>query len=93
MKKPEIDHILAKMLDSHNNVSDLNITVGKPFQVESSGQLVPVDIDLPLMNLPRFRVKYLPLTSSIRIAGLPKSSLTRGPAIRLTNFPARRVSG
>ncbi len=34
MKKQEIDHILAKMLDSHDNVSDLNITAGKPFQVE-----------------------------------------------------------
>lgn len=34
MRKQEIDFILAKMLDSHGNVSDLNITVGKPFQVE-----------------------------------------------------------
>ena len=39
MRKPEIDYILGKMLDSFKNVSDLNITVGKPFQVESSGQL------------------------------------------------------
>jgi len=45
MKKQEIDHILARMLDSHDNVSDLNITVGKPFQVESSGLLTPVEID------------------------------------------------
>ena len=37
MKKQEVDHILARMLDSFDNVSDLNITVGKPFQVESSG--------------------------------------------------------
>jgi twitching motility protein PilT len=44
MKKQEIDFILTRMLDSHSNVSDLNLTVGKPLQVESSGTLVPVDI-------------------------------------------------
>jgi len=30
MRKQEIDYILGRMLDSHNNVSDLNITVGSP---------------------------------------------------------------
>src|SRR5208337_124311 len=30
------------MLDSQSNVSDLNLTVGKPPQVEASGQLTPV---------------------------------------------------
>ena len=39
MKKQEVDHILARMLDSFDNVSDLNINVGKPFKVESSGQI------------------------------------------------------
>ena len=36
MRKQEVDHILNQMLDSHDNVSDLNFTVGKPLQVESS---------------------------------------------------------
>ena len=49
MKKQEIDHILARMLDSYDNVSDLNITVGKPFQVETSGDLAVVDLE-PLFN-------------------------------------------
>ena len=44
MKKQEIDHILVKMLDSHREVSDLNFTVGKPMQVESAGELLPVEI-------------------------------------------------
>jgi twitching motility protein PilT len=44
VKKQEIDHILVKMLDSHREVSDLNFTVGKPMQVESAGELVPVEI-------------------------------------------------
>ena len=37
MKKTEIDYWIAAMLDSHSNVSDLNITVGKELQVESAG--------------------------------------------------------
>lgn len=45
MRKPEIDYILSTMLDSHANVSDLNFTVGKPAQVESAGQLVPVSFE------------------------------------------------
>ena len=35
MRKQEVDYILGKMLDFSKNVSDLNITVGRPFQVES----------------------------------------------------------
>lgn len=42
MQQAQIDYILGKMLESHGHVSDLNITSGKSFQVESSGQLVPV---------------------------------------------------
>jgi twitching motility protein PilT len=45
VKKQQIDHILSRMLDSHTDVSDLNLTPGKPLQVESSGQLVPVKIE------------------------------------------------
>jgi len=44
MRKPEIDHILTRMLESYENISDLIITVGKPFQVYSSGQLLAVDL-------------------------------------------------
>ncbi len=45
MRKQEIDHILLRMLESHGSVSDLNLTVGKPLQVESSGQLAKVDLE------------------------------------------------
>ena len=34
MQKQEVDYILTRMLDAFGNVSDLNLTVGKPFQVE-----------------------------------------------------------
>ncbi len=37
MRANELDYILTTMLDSNKDVSDLNITVDKPLQVESSG--------------------------------------------------------
>jgi twitching motility protein PilT len=44
MRKQQIDYILTSMLESYDNVSDLNMTVDKPFQVEASGQLMPVPL-------------------------------------------------
>jgi twitching motility protein PilT len=61
MKKQEIDHILARMLDSFDNVSDLNITVGKAFQVESSGQLTPVDMQPAFTELTPFQTEIFAL--------------------------------
>ena len=55
MKRPEIDHILTRMLDSHESVSDLNFTVGKPLQVETYGQLAGVDMKPPLKSLTPFQ--------------------------------------
>ena len=31
MRRAEINGLLAEMVDSHENVSDLNITVDRPF--------------------------------------------------------------
>ncbi len=61
MKKQQIDHILSKMLDSHENVSDLNFTPGKPLQVESSGELVPVRIDPEFKQLTPFQTEIIAL--------------------------------
>jgi twitching motility protein PilT len=61
MKKQEIDHILTRMLDSYSNVSDLNITVGRPLQVESSGELLPVDIKPPIKTLTPFQTEIIAL--------------------------------
>jgi twitching motility protein PilT len=61
MRKQEIDYILTRMLDSHSNVSDLNITAGKPFQVESSGQLVGVNLDPPFNELTPFQTEVFAL--------------------------------
>src|SRR3972149_2256042 len=61
MRKPEIDYILTTMLETHGNVSDLNITVDKPLQVESSGQLTAVPIQPPLEKLTPFQTEMFAL--------------------------------
>jgi len=61
MRKQEIDHILHKMLFSFDNVSDLNITVGKPFQVENSGELTGVDLKPAFENLTPFQTEIFAL--------------------------------
>lgn len=61
MKKQQIDHILSKMLDFHDNVSDLNITPGKPLQVESSGELVAVNIKPEFKVLTPFQTEIFAL--------------------------------
>ena len=38
MRRPELDYLLAAMLDSQPEVSDLLFTADKPLQVESFGE-------------------------------------------------------
>jgi twitching motility protein PilT len=61
MRKPEIDYILTKMLESNINISDLLLTVDKPFQVEASGQLVGVDLEPHLEKLTPFQTEIFAL--------------------------------
>lgn len=61
MRKPEIDHILTRMLESNVNISDIILTVDKPFQVEASGRLVGVDLEPPLEKLTPFQTEIFAL--------------------------------
>jgi twitching motility protein PilT len=61
MTKAELDYILGTMLDSNKNVSDLNITVEKPLQVESSGELVGVAVEPPVEKLTPFQTETMSL--------------------------------
>ncbi|QPJ65111.1 MAG: PilT/PilU family type 4a pilus ATPase [Candidatus Nitrohelix vancouverensis] len=61
MKKAEIDHVLTTMLEAFGNISDLNVTVGKPFQVESSGQLTGVPIDPEMPKITPFQAEIFAL--------------------------------
>ena len=59
LKKKDVDRILMRMLRSNDGVSDLIFTPGKPLQVESSGQLVKVEIDPPIEVLTPFQTEML----------------------------------
>ncbi len=61
MRKPEIDYILTRMLESNVNISDLVLTVDKPFQVEAAGQLVPVELEPPFDKLTPFQTEIFAL--------------------------------
>ena len=61
MRKPEIDHILTRMLESNKNISDFILTVDKPLQVEASGELVPVNLRPPFEKLTPFQVEIFAL--------------------------------
>ena len=61
MRRNELDYILGTMLDSNKDVSDLNITVDKPLQVESSGQLVSVEVEPRIEKLTPFQTEMIAL--------------------------------
>jgi twitching motility protein PilT len=61
MKRQEMDNILTTMLESYDGVSDLNVTVDKPFQVEASGQLQPVEVNPPVGRLTPFQTEIFAL--------------------------------
>jgi twitching motility protein PilT len=61
MRKPEIDDLLTAMLDSHDNVSDLNLTVGRSLQVEAAGELVGVPVTPAIEDLSPFQTEIFAL--------------------------------
>src|SRR2546426_46294 len=61
MRRNELDYVLGAMLDSNKDVSDLNITVEKPLQVESSGQLVGVEVEPAIEKLTPFQTEAIAL--------------------------------
>ncbi len=61
MKKTEIDYWITALLESYENVSDLNITVGKSLQVEAAGVLAPVTVQPPVGTLTPFQAEAFAL--------------------------------
>ena len=89
MRIQEVDYILGKMLDAHKNVSDLNITVGRPFQVESAGQLVPVEMDLPFEKLTPFQTETFALNLINQDRRLTENLLSQGSCDSSYELPGR----
>lgn len=61
MRKQEMDHILTRLLESNKNISDVILTVDKPFQVEAAGVLVPVELKPPFEKLTPFQTEIFAL--------------------------------
>ncbi len=61
MTRHELDTLLETMLSVSPSVSDLNITVDKPPQVELDGELVPVQTDPPIERLTPFQTERIAL--------------------------------
>src|SRR5579862_1818760 len=51
MRRTDFDRILTSLMEAHRGVSDLLFTVGRPFQVESYGELKQVDIHPDVQRL------------------------------------------
>jgi twitching motility protein PilT len=78
MKQTEIDYWIACLLESRQDVSDLNITVGKPLQVEASGVLSVVPVQPKVGTLTPFQTEVFALNIVGRNKRLLKDLVTRG---------------
>jgi len=78
MKKQQIDNILTAMLESHDGVSDLLMTVDKPFQVEASGQLKPVALKPSVERLTAFQTEMFALNLINSDRRLTRTLLSEG---------------
>src|SRR5580704_16288984 len=61
MHRVDFDRILTSMMEAHPGVSDLLFTVGRPFQVESFGELKPVDMHPDIQRLTPIQTETLAL--------------------------------
>ena len=89
MKKQEIDHILVKMLDYHREVSDLNFTVGKPMQVESAGELIPVEFKPNFKALTPFQTEVIAMNLINQDRRLTQALLTAGSCDMSYSLPGK----
>jgi twitching motility protein PilT len=89
MRKQEIDHILTKMLDSYQDVSDLNLTPGKPLQVESFGELVPVEMKPDFKELTPFQTEIIALTLINQDRRLTEILMNSGACDLSYNLPGK----
>jgi twitching motility protein PilT len=78
MRQQEINYWIAAMLDKHERVSDLNITSGKPLQVESDGILIPVDVQPAVTELTPFQTEVFALNLIGSNQRLLRDLITRG---------------
>ena len=77
------------MLDSHDNVSDLNITVGKPFQVETSGDLATVNLEPKFDEITPFQSEIFALNLINQSQRLTETLLLEGSCDSSYELPGK----
>lgn len=78
MQSQELNYILGKILDAYRDASDLNFTVGKPMQVERSGELMAIDPNIFPGILTPFQTEMIALNLMNNDARLLKTLLMHG---------------
>jgi twitching motility protein PilT len=61
MPMRELDFILNHILDNYPKVSDINVSVGRSFQVEVDGELIPVEFPVAIPTLTPFQTETFAL--------------------------------
>ncbi len=61
LQQVDVRNIITGMLDAYSDVSDLNITVGRPLQTTSSGRLFPVNLPNFLNTLTPYQTEQIAL--------------------------------
>lgn len=61
MPTREVDFILNHILDHYPKASDINVSVGRPFQVEVDGDLIPAEFPTPIPVLTPFHTETFAL--------------------------------
>jgi len=77
------------MLDAYDNVSDLNITVGKPFQVETAGDLAEVDMNPPFDEITPFQAEIFALNLLNQNRRLTENLLLEGSCDSSYELPGK----
>lgn len=78
MRRPELDDVLTRMLETYPGISDLLFCVGRPFQVESFGELKDADISPKIGKLTRFQTEKIALNIIGNDRRLLRELVTRG---------------
>ncbi len=77
------------MLDAYDNVSDLNITVGRPFQVETAGELAAVDMNPPFDEITPFQAEIFALNLLNQNRRLTENLLLEGSCDSSYELPGK----
>ena len=78
MLQQDLNTILSTMLDSHPGISDVVFSVGRPFQVESFGELKAVQVHPEVNSLTRFQTEQIAFTIIGHSRHLLRDLIVRG---------------